>query len=390
MRSSSYRRHARANNLKILVRDDVPDLTKDPAELSDSDSDSDDDGLLDSPSPTSPNFPPPPPQVGSPTPPPAEVSSTTTSTASLPLAETSSTATSAVSSQLPGETSTAISGITSQPPGETSLIATNTVSSQPTTLTSITSTRLPATQPTSTSASVTESSLSQNSDAVQAQASQSGSAKPVMSRDGAIALGTVGGVVLVAALLFIMWKCRRRRNRGDGDVSFKPSFLSGFRKIEEPRRPVTADYGSSAKTDSRIMDNLMAAAYAAEDGSASQYGAHAEKQRQYNISIYDQGPRQPAPTRQSDPPVLPVPDTGRGANSLYVNQLLSGFYKSPKTDWPSAPPDARMPPPVAPSVAGRTEVTATSESTWRTWGWSQHGKPKDSWVDRCIRLGGLR
>lgn len=165
--------------------------------------------------------------------------------------------------------------------------------------------------------------------------------------------------------------------------------------MEEARRPVTADYGSSRSTSSRdtpsrIMDNLMRAAYAAEDGNASQYGGYADEKGQSNTFGPVADPRQPVSMRQSSASV-PQPPMSGGTNSLYVNQLMSGFYKGQGADGLTAPPNVRMPPPAAPSVAGQTEVTASSESTWRTWGWSQpKQQPKEGWIDKCVRLGGLR
>ncbi|KAI1457912.1 hypothetical protein F4805DRAFT_160067 [Annulohypoxylon moriforme] len=341
MRSSVYRRRARANDLRIFVRDDVPKIPGDP-DLSDSDDEDGPDGP-DSPSPTSPDFPPPP-QVGDPT-------------------------------QQPAVTS-------SEPISSSSSSTTDPVSSQPTTLTS--SVSVSVTPSSSISVSITQSAESQNTDVVQAQASQAGNSVPNMGRGGTIAFGTIGAVVIVAAIAGFIWWCRRRRNRGKGGL-FGSTSSSGFEKMEEPRRPVTADYGSSRdtssrNTQSRMMDNLMAAAYAAEDGNASQYGTYTGDKRQSNTTAFPGDARQPTPMRQSS------------TNSLYVNQLLSGFYKGQRADGLTAPPNARMPPPAAPSVAGRTEVTATSESTWRTWGWSQpkQQQPKEGWIDKCIRLGGLR
>ncbi|KAI1412307.1 hypothetical protein F5Y13DRAFT_45891 [Hypoxylon sp. FL1857] len=357
MRSSIYQRRARANDLRVFIRDPVPDAASD-AELSDSDDEGEPDSP-DSPSPTSPDFPAPP--TGSPTQQPGGISSSTTSIdSSQPTASTPSTSAS-------DSTSTGVSA-----PLSSSVLVTPSDSSS-------------TTQTSSIGASVT-----QNNDPVQAQASQVGG-KPAMSRDGAIALGTVGGIVFVAAIVFIIWKCRRRRNRTGGGPFSKFTLFSGFRKMEEPPAPVTAHHGLAAKTQSKIMDDLMAAAYAAEDGNASQYGAYVDEKRQPNGSVYAPDPGQPEPMRHPSWPDPQAPaNTGGGTNSLYVNQLMTGFYKGPRTDGLAVPSNARMPPPAAPSVAGRTEVTATTESTWRTWGWSQEKKPKETWVDKCIRLGGLK
>ncbi|KAI0880099.1 uncharacterized protein GGS22DRAFT_99815 [Annulohypoxylon maeteangense] len=213
-----------------------------------------------------------------------------------------------------------------------------------------------------------------------------------MGRGGTIAFGTIGAAVIVAAVVGFIWWFRRRRNRESRAVSGFTS-SSGFKKMEEARRPVTADYGSSRDSQSRIMDNLMTAAYAAEDGNASQYGAYGNEKRQSATSADILDPRRARSTRQSSTPSAQTPDVGR--NSLYVNQLLSGFYKGQRADGLTAPPNARMPPPAAPSVAGQTEVTTSSESTWRTWGWSQpkqqqQPQHKEGWVDKCVRLGGLK
>ncbi|KAI0130712.1 hypothetical protein F4814DRAFT_140054 [Daldinia grandis] len=325
MRSSSYRRSARANNLRVFIRDDVPDTVDD----GESDSDSESEDEPDTPSPTKDVFPSP------------------------------SAGTEAPAQQVGAPAA----------PEPSSIEA-----SQPTTFT--TSTSVPAAQSSS-------SALPQDNELSQAQTAQPENPKPIMSKDGAIALGTIGGTIIIAAIIFLLWKCRRRQARANRGGASRFSPFSGFKKMEEPREIYTTNRGPGGKTESKIMDDLMAAAYAAEDGNASQYGAYMDEKRRSNNSMYAPDPRQPNP-----PQAAAGPD--RGSNSLYVNQLMSGFYKGSRADGLAAPANARMPPPVAPSVAGQTEVTATTESTWRTWGWSQKKPPKESWVDKCIRLGGLR
>ncbi|KAI2467468.1 hypothetical protein F4781DRAFT_309123 [Annulohypoxylon bovei var. microspora] len=380
MRIPIYRRRARTNDFKIFVRDDALINPDDPS-ISDSDSDSDGDGL-DSPSPTSPEFPPPPP----PPPPPAQVENPAQDPAVASSEQIPPVATNTVSST-EQSSSTTTKPVTSSE--QISSTATNSVSLQPTTLSS--STTVLAAQTSAIEASATQSTASQSTDVVEAQASQEGGATPTMSSGGAIAFGTVGAVVIVVAIIIFIWRCRRRQNKEDGSL-FKPS---GFTRMKEDRRPVTADYGSSRggssrDTPSRIMDNLMTAAYAAEDGNASQYGVSTNEKQQPNTYTFGPDSRLPMPMRQSSTSAPQPPDGGRGSNSLYVNQLLSGFYKGQATDGLAAPPNARVPPPAAPSIAGRTEVTTNTESTWRTWGWSQHKQPKDTWIDKCVRLGGLR
>ncbi|KAI1481419.1 hypothetical protein F4774DRAFT_50245 [Daldinia eschscholtzii] len=345
MRSSMYRRIARPSNLRVFVREDVPNT------VDDSDSDSEDDGEPDTPSPTTATFP------------------------STP-AGTEAPAQQIGAPSAPGSTPTGTPQSASDASQSTTL--TTSVGVSP--------------EPTSVNAGLTSSALPQTNEPSQAQTSQPENPQPVMSKGGAIALGTVGGVIILAAIIFLFWKCRRRRQRqaranGSGSGGF--SFFSGFKKMEEPpREKFTTNRrsggggGGGGKTGSKIMDDLMAAAYAAEDGNASQYGYGTymdEKRMSGNNSLYG-----PDSRRSNMPQAAMAPE--RGSNSLYVNQLMSGFYKG----GPAAPANARVPPPAAPSVAGQTEVTATTESTWRTWGWSQKKPPKESWVDKCIRLGGLR
>ncbi|KAI2772094.1 hypothetical protein F4815DRAFT_418778 [Daldinia loculata] len=338
MRSSSYRRSARANNLRVFIRDDVPDTVDDV----ESDSESEDEP--DTPSPTKDVFPSP------------------------------SAGTEAPAQQVGAPATSDPSSVESPQP--------TTDASQPTT-TFATSISVPAAQSSSTNTVLSPSALPQANEPSQAQTAQPENPTRIMSKDGAIALGTIGGTIIIAAIIFLLWKCRRRQARANGSVSSRFSPFSGFKKMEEPREIYTTNRGSGGKTGSKIMDDLMAAAYAAEDGNASQYGAYMDEKRRSNNSMYAPNPR------RSNPPQAAVnPD--RGSNSLYVNQLMSGFYKGSRADGLAAPANARMPPPVAPSVAGQTEVTATTESTWRTWGWSQKKPPKESWVDKCVRLGGLR
>lgn len=217
---------------------------------------------------------------------------------------------------------------------------------------------------------------------------------PGMSKDGAIAFGAVGGAVIVAALIFIVWKfgMRRRNRTGSGNSLFSRFGPSGFRKMEDPRQRETVDYGPPGRAQTDTMDRLMAAAYAAEDGNASQYGVYAEEKRQPDASAYAPQISEPVVAMRGSNTFGPRASANSNGqtNSLYVNQLMSGYYKGAGADGLSVPANARMPPPAAPSVAGQTEVTNTTESTWRTWGWPQQKKPKETWVDKCIRRGGLK
>ncbi|KAI1802359.1 hypothetical protein F4811DRAFT_405502 [Daldinia bambusicola] len=368
MRSSMYRRNGRPRNLRVFIRDDVPDTVDD----SDSDSDSDSDGEPDTPSPTTSTFPSSPAATETP----AQQIGTPSAPGSSPT-ETPQPATDAAQSTTPA---TSING---------------------------------SPQSTSADAGLASTSLPQSNEPSQAQISQPENPHPIMSKDGVIALGTVGAVIILAAIIFLLWKCRRRQQRrralANGSSGSSSNYgeakglspFSGFgsffgfkrmKEEEEQQQPrgiyTTNRLSGGRKTSSKIMDDLMAAAYAAEDGNASQYGVaymdEKQPRRLSNNSFYEPG------SRRSNMPQAAATGPERGSNSLYVNQLLSGFYKGRRVDGLTTPANARVAPPVAPSVAGQTEVTATTESTWRTWGWSQKKPPKESWVDKCIRLGGLR
>lgn len=128
------------------------------------------------------------------------------------------------------------------------------------------------------------------------------------------------------------------------------------------------------------MDNLMTAAYAAENGNAWGAGSRPASQ-QSSDSLWQQ--KQEAYART----LAAAPKGGKG--SLYSNQLRNGFWK--KDGGVTVPGKARVPAP-APSVAGKTEMTSQSgatESTWNTWGVVQHHeKPKrKKWAGK-IRVGG--
>ena len=129
------------------------------------------------------------------------------------------------------------------------------------------------------------------------------------------------------------------------------------------------------------MDNLMTAAYAAENGNSWGAGGRPASQ-QSSDSLWQQ--KQEAYART----LAAAPKGGKG--SLYSNQLLNGFWKRDNGGL-QVPGRARVPA-AAPSVAGKTELTSQSgatESTWNTWGVQQHHeKPRrKKWVGK-IRVGG--
>ncbi|KAI0010558.1 hypothetical protein F4779DRAFT_616525 [Xylariaceae sp. FL0662B] len=319
MRSPSYQRRVRARDLRINIRDDI----KDPAEESDF-SDSEDEP--DTPSPTTGTFPAP-------------------DTITQPAPEVQPTA--------------------AQPS-----TVTGPDSSTPTTLT--TAIGVSPSQESSISTGDGQDPQPQNDQAQLLGTGDNENDSP--SSDAVIAFGTIGGVVILGAICFVLWKFWWRRKRtGKANVAWLSPF-SKYRKMEEPRQQsnMKGD-GPGTKTESKIMDDLMAAAYAAEDGNGRQtYDGYANEKQNINQ------------------PPMTIPAAGGRGSDLYVSQVVSGFYKAPQTNGLTMPPNARMPPRPPPSIAAETEVTNSTETTWRTWGVSQDKKPKENWVDKCIRLGGTK
>lgn len=239
---------------------------------------------------------------------------------------------------------------------------------------------------TTNGAALSATSPTQNSQAQQSDVSQSTDQSGLMSRGGVIAMGLLIGLATVATIAFVVWKCRRRRNRSKSGAAskFKPFFLGRDRppQSEEVRAPSRA-----MRAQSRTMDDLMAAAYAAENGTGSVWGGRPASQESSDTLWREkQGLGAYAPQQQQQQQQRQKSTSG----SLYANQLLTGFWKKGGDDagMPAAPGQARVPAP-APSVAGKTEMTSQSgatESTWNTWGVMQHhSKPKANWIEKLRR-----
>ncbi|KAI0593803.1 hypothetical protein F4775DRAFT_474471 [Biscogniauxia sp. FL1348] len=207
---------------------------------------------------------------------------------------------------------------------------------------------------------------------------QNGQAQVVQSTDGGdlskpsqIGLGTSGAAAFVAILFFVFWRFRRRRNRSSSSKSFFPKQLHSPPKSEperDMRQANTTNRRPDSRTPSNIMDELMTAAYAVEDGDNT-FGN--SQQQQVQQSHYQQ-PQQPRYDMYADD----------------KQQFDSGSYSQHTTL--ALPSGARMPPPRALSIAAKTEMTSETESTWRTWGVSQERKPSENWVDKFIRNGGVK
>ncbi|KAI1084889.1 hypothetical protein F5B20DRAFT_224330 [Whalleya microplaca] len=356
MRSRTYQKRLRARDLRINIRDGV----QDPGEESDP-SDSEDEGEPDTPSPTTGTFPPP-----------AETSVATTT--SIPQTTT--------------QPVIEIQPTTAQPLTTTNLATsttTNLATSTPTTFTSAIS--VSPSQAPSIDTGNGQDSQPQNNQAQLPSTSDDGGDSP--GNDAVIAFGTIGGVVILATICFIIWKCLRRRDRANKVHTSRLWPSSRYREMEEPKQQSNVkSYVPGTKTESTIMDDLMAAAYAAEDGNGQQtYDRYAVEKPKPNATMYPSAKELPMPVQPSN---TKDPTGGGRGSDLYVSQVMSGFYKTPQTNVLTMPPNSRMPPRPALSVAAETEATNSTETTWRTWGVSQDKKPKENWIDKYVRPGGMK
>ncbi|KAI1869676.1 uncharacterized protein JN550_005657 [Neoarthrinium moseri] len=99
---------------------------------------------------------------------------------------------------------------------------------------------------------------------------QTGDSEAAANRRGVsgtgIALGTIAGIAFVVTVLFFLWKWRKRRNASGSDSGSSSSFGTG---------QVTSGFNIARrfthKSDDRIMNELMVAAYSAENGQQGGY-----------------------------------------------------------------------------------------------------------------------
>ncbi|KAI1734186.1 hypothetical protein F4680DRAFT_439157 [Xylaria scruposa] len=158
---------------------------------------------------------------------------------------------------------------------------------------------------------------------------------------GQIAGGTIGGIAFVGLLLLAIWLWRRRRNRDNR--------LSTMLPDDTPYMNPPLGGPEKSRSPSSIMNQLMTAAYAAEEG------------RDY-----------------------------RDSNQMFDNYAneKQGFtsHANESMERLTAPPAAQL---RHQSIAARTESTEKTESTWKTWGVlagsSRVPQPRNWWVDRYFR-----
>ncbi|KAI8629845.1 hypothetical protein F5Y19DRAFT_484288 [Xylariaceae sp. FL1651] len=167
---------------------------------------------------------------------------------------------------------------------------------------------------------------------------------------GEIAGATIGSIALIALILSAIWMWRRRMSRITADSRSNLS-VRPMPPDDNTQYPYQQRAGASTKrSPSSIMNQLMTAAYAVEDGTGYRNSEHgfneyavAEKQRD---TIY----------RNESTERLTVPADGQTRHQ---------------------------------SMAARTETTSRTESTWKTWGvLAGSSQPQQGstnwWVDRYL------
>ncbi|KAI0870244.1 hypothetical protein GGS24DRAFT_476064 [Hypoxylon argillaceum] len=286
---------------------------------------------------------------------------TTTDTSTTPLLTTSKPAkeTATASTTSPATTSSTLTSSRTIP-----VMTTNT-------LLAPTSTRLSssATTTVSTSAAAvlnpgdlttSTSVLSQSTSSTQA-ASSTGLSQPESStnpidekgnstsnnsqRAGQIAGGVIGSIAFIGLALFAVWMWRRRRQRRNKHLSRMSEMPANETQYPAPQPRGPGPY----RTPSSIMNQMMTAVYAAEDG------------RSYR-------------------------DSSRIFDNYSNEKQASTAHENESTERLTMPSPVQLRPP---SIAARTETTNRTESTWKTWGVlagsSQLPAPRNWWVDRYLR-----
>ncbi|KAI0443099.1 hypothetical protein F4803DRAFT_516858 [Xylaria telfairii] len=326
-----------------LTDDELSDPELDDGQTSDEESDDEE--------PPKNGIPPPPPPG-----PPGKTTSSISSqptTSSAPPKETATTtptslppdSSTLVSSQsIPALTTNTLLPSSSSPVSSstTSIVSTSPVPVlNPGSLTTSTTTALP--QSTTDSLLGGSTDVPQSGNVINPSDDTGGSASNSKQKAGEIAGGVIGGLAFVGILVFAIWMWRRRRNRA--------KYLS--RMVPDDTQYVDPQPGGPGKTrsPSSIMNQLMTAAYAAEDG------------RDYS---------------------------NRNSNEIFDNYAneKQGFtaHENESSERLTVPPAAQL---RHESIAARTETTNKTESTWRSWGVlagpSRLSQPKNWWVDRYFR-----
>ncbi|KAI1506752.1 hypothetical protein F5X99DRAFT_15195 [Biscogniauxia marginata] len=357
-------RRRQAGDLRVIVRDDAKVPGEKSGEPESPESPASVDGISGPGSPDSPDSPSPRASTFPPPLPPAQTSITSTSsiqsvvdpTNTLPPATTQSSVTTQPAVE---PVATALPDTTIPEPSTTTTFSTSVIPALAQTAAPLTST-LALPQSSTTDRLVAEPT--ENSQNGQAQVAQSSGGGDI-SQPSQIGLGTSGAAVFLGIIFFIFWKFRRGRTQSSSSNKNIFSRLLPSRPKKDPQedvRPLNAtNRPPDARTQSNIMDELMAAAYAAEDGQNT-FGN--PQQQQLDIHADEKQQSDPRAYLQTKALPLPLP----------------------------LPLNARMPPPRAPSVAAQTEMTSGTETTWRTWGVSQEKKPTGSWLDKYVRNGGIK
>ncbi|KAI3322507.1 hypothetical protein HD806DRAFT_500253 [Xylariaceae sp. AK1471] len=367
----SYIQRRKVSGFRISVRDDekpqdgVPSDSKplddEPSddELS-ADDDTDDEGEPDTPPPTTTTFPPSSLPLETTTTSISSQSMTPTAPSTTQLTTPAAPATTLLTTSKPPKETVTVTTSSKLAPSDTSSTSlpptTSTLSSPIINLPIASTSVLPVLNPTdrtSTTPVLPEitGDASQSENTLSPSDDRTVGASHSSKRAGEIAGATVGSIALIAIIFFAIWMWRRRRNRDSAHDASRTSGMPMPADDNMQYRHQQPRGHDTERSPSSIMNQLMTAAYAAEDGMG-----YRNSEQDFDHYAAAEKPRFVALENESMER-LTVP-----AGAQLRHQ----------------------------SIAARTETTNRTESTWKTWGVLAGSSqpppgPRNWWVDRYFR-----
>ncbi|CAM1500457.1 Fc.00g096190.m01.CDS01 [Cosmosporella sp. VM-42] len=241
---------------------------------------------------------------------------------------------------------------------------------------------------TSLSTQVTESAGlgTGESEAIASGSSSSSGPKVTQAAAAGIALGVIAFLTLIVAGAFLLWRRRRSANSDHVFDRYPP----------EKHLPSTTDIGHDGhdarhipvRTHSDIMNQAMTAVYAAEIGNhhGDRVSMESNLSRRLDHERRLEEPPEPVspltPTGERPPELRPISDSPQEPITWFEGPLYPPATAENLGIYPpgQVPIDQYR----VPSMA-RTEVTATTESSWRTWNVNQANAQKPrTWKERYL------
>ncbi|KAH7040010.1 uncharacterized protein B0I36DRAFT_379081 [Microdochium trichocladiopsis] len=223
---------------------------------------------------------------------------------------------------------------------------------------------------------------------------------------GVAALSIVIALASIATTAFVFYKCCWPRvSKGRPPSSVFGAFVPGRKFWEKPSSAVRGN-GPAApdmahvRPGDKIMDQVMAAAYEAEQGNAGVYGRYAERRASWhtdNSSILEEKQRQYEAAVAASAINGTAPPDPRKSKGLHLGQMMNAFLKD-RHDKPGASQMEEMPRSPAGTTSGPTAFMPKGHQI--EWSWrvsvrraSQNlrgGDGGDGWLAKAARLGGFK